>query len=256
MHCNFRLSLVFLAILGLVTAGCALAGPTAPAVPATPPTPAAPSTLPTPTTPSTPPATQQATPPTSLILPAINYFLTTSNTVPPNALVILVWSVSGADSVSIDNGIGKVKAQGRYGFIPATSATYTLTAINAAGGVTAQVAVSVSELQAASPHYFPGYSTSHVGQDVVAGSTITISLDTQTSRGYKWVVDYYDTTMVSYVSSNYIPKNPLTRGVDGQQQFTFKPLKVGDTRILVSNVNEQKPTQFDSIIYDIHIKQR
>jgi hypothetical protein len=162
--------------------------------------------------------------------------------------------VSGVDSVSIDNGIGKVDAKGRYGLIPAASTTYTLTATNAAGIVTAQAAVEVSEQQATSPHYLPGYSLSHVGMDTVAGSPTTISLDTQTSRGYKWVVDYYDTTMVSYVSSNYISKNPLTRGVDGQQQFTFKPLKPGDTRILVSNVNDLKPTQFNSIIYDIHIK--
>jgi predicted secreted protein len=162
--------------------------------------------------------------------------------------------VNGADSVSIDNGIGKVDAQGRYALIPAASTTYILTATNTAGSLTAQATVEVSEQQAASPHYLPGYNLTHVGLDTVAGSPTTISLDTQTSRGYKWVVDYYDGTMVSYVSGNYISKNPLTRGVDGQQQFTFKPLKPGDTRILVSNVNGQKPTQFDSIIYDIHIK--
>jgi len=246
--------LAIVAILGIVAAGCTLANRATPSVPATPSTPAAPTAPTAPTIPSAPPVAQQVTPPTSLILPTINYFSTTSDIVPPNALVILVWSVSGTDSVSIDNGIGKVDAQGRYGLIPAASTTFTLTAINAAGNVTAQVAVEVSEHQATSPHYLPGYSLSHVGMDTVAGSPTTIGLDTQTSRGYKWVVDYYDTTMVSYVGSNYISKNPLTRGVDGQQQFTFKPLKPGDTRILVSNVNDLKPTQFNSIVYDIHIK--
>jgi hypothetical protein len=30
----------------------------------------------------------------------------------------------------------------------------------------------------------------------------------------------------------------------------------GNTRILVSNVNDQNPTEFDSIIYDINIHQK
>jgi hypothetical protein len=48
--------------------------------------------------------------------------------------------------------------------------------------------------------------------------------------------------------------NPLTRGVDGQQQFTFQPLKQGITKIVVSNVNDQAPLQFESIIYDVNIR--
>ena len=200
------------------------------------------------------PAAQQTAPLTGSILPVVSYFSTTSDTVPPNSVIILLWSVSGADSVSIDNGIGKVNAHGRYALIPAASTTYILTATNAAGSVTAQAAVDVSGLRAGSPHYLTGYTLLHVGLDTVAGSPTIIGLDTQTSRGYKWVIDYYDATMVTYVGANYISKNPLTRGVDGQEQFTFKPLKAGDTRILVSNVNDQTPTQFDSIIYDLHIK--
>ncbi len=251
IHCNFRMSLVFpaiVAILGMVAAGCAPASPAAPAVPA------APATAPAPTTPSAPPAAQQTAPLTSSILPTVNYFTTTSDAVPPNTVIILIWSVNGASSISIDNGIGKVDAHGRYALIPAASTTYTLTATNSAGRVTAQAAVEVSQLRAGSSHYLAGYNILHIALDTVAGTPTMISLDTQTSRGYKWVVDYYDATMVSYVSANYISKNPLTRGVDGQEQFTFKPLKAGDTRILVSNVNDQTPTQFESIIYDIHIK--
>jgi hypothetical protein len=166
-----------------------------------------------------------------------------------------VWGVSGADSVSIDNGIGKVDAQGRYTLIPAASTTYILTASNAAGSVTAQVAVEVSALLASSQQYRPGYRIDHIAQTAVVGSPLTIKLDTQTSDNSKWVVDYYDPTMFSYVSGNYIAQNPLTRGVDGQQQFTFNPLKAGDTRILVSYVNNQTPTQFSSQIYDIRIHQ-
>jgi Chagasin family peptidase inhibitor I42 len=248
INCNFRLLLAFLAILGTAAAGCASD------IPATPAVPAAGAKLPGPTTQSSPPPAQQTAPPTGS-LPAVNYFTVTSDSVPANTVIILLWSVSGASSISIDNGIGKVDAHGRYAVIPAASTTYTLTATNASGGVTAQVAVDVSQLTAGSPHYLSGYKLLHIPLETVNGSPTLISLDTQTSRGYKWVVDYYDATMVSYVGANYISKNPLTRGVDGQEQFTFKPLKVGDTRILVSDINDQTPTQFESIIYDVHIKQ-
>ena len=56
------------------------------------------------------------------------------------------------------------------------------------------------------------------------------------------------------VNSEYKAYGPPPRGYDGKQTFTFKPLKTADTRILFSNVNDKKPTEFDSIIYDIHIK--
>jgi hypothetical protein len=253
IHCNFRVSVVLpaiVAILGMAAAGCAPANPAIPAVPA------APAKSPAPTIQSVPPPAQQTAPLTNSPLPAVNYFTTTTDMVPPNTVIILLWNVSGASSVSIDNGIGKVDAHGRYALVPAASTTYTLTATNSAGSVTAQAAVEVSQLLAGSSHYLAGYKILHVPLETVAGTPTTISLDTQTSRGYKWVVDYYDATMVSYVSANYVSKNPLTRGVDGQQQFTFKPLKVGDTRVVVSNVNDQTPTQFESIIYDIHVKPR
>lgn len=248
---NFDVIVVLLAVaamLGMVVAGCAPAKPVAPAVPA----PAA-ATPPTPPTPSAPPAAQQAVPPSGGTLPTVNYFSSTADSIPPNAMIILVWSVTGADSVSIDNGIGKVDAQGRLALMPAASTTYTLTAMNPAGSVTGQVAVQISALLASSAHYRPGYKIDHIAQTAVVGSPLTIKLDTQSSDDSQWVVDYYDPTMFSYVSSNFIKQNPLTRGVDGQQQFTFNPLDAGDAKILVSYVNEQTPTKFDSIIYDIRI---
>jgi len=254
---SLHISLVFLAImtlLGICAIGCTPASPAAPAVPPTPPAPAAPETLPVPTVPSAPPAEQQAGPPAGGTLPTVNYFAASSETVPPGSVVILVWDVSGADSLSIDNGIGKVETQGRRTVLPVATTDFVLTASNAAGSVTARMPVEVTELQSSSPNLRPGYSLPRVQMTAVVGSPLTIKLDSRTSMGYKWVVDYFDPALLSFVSGNYIELNPLTRGVDGQQQLTFMPLKGGNTKVVVSDINEQTPTKFDSTVYDINIR--
>ncbi len=61
--------------------------------------------------------------------------------------------------------------------------------------------------------------------------------------------------MVNTVSSNYTAYNPQpTRGSEGQQQFVFSALAVGDTRILISSVSNTVPTDTHSIYYDVHIQ--
>jgi hypothetical protein len=253
-HFSFHVALVTLAIaamLGAAAFGCAPAKPAAPAVPATPAVPAMPAV---PANPITPPAPQAVTPPTSGPLPTVNYFASSSDSLPPDSMAILVWSVSGADSVSIDNGVGKVEAVGRCAVLPFASTTFVLTAANAAGSVAARVTVEVSELRASSSGFRPGYSMTRSQQAAVLSSPLTIKQDTINASGKRWVVDYYDAAMLTYVGSNYIAMNPLTRGVDGQQQFTFQPLKQGIPKRVVSNVNDQTPLQFDSIIYDINIR--
>ena len=251
-HCILRLSLVFLAMVAMIGAavlGCTSAKPAAPAVPAVP---APLSTPPAPAEPAAPGTTPVA-PPSNVALPSVNYFAVSSDNVPPNSIIILVWSVSGADSANIDNGIGNVAVKGRYALLPLASTIFTLTATNAAGSLTKQTAVEVSD-PAAISGYRPAYTIPRVQQSALAGSPFTIKLEAQPSQGYTWVVDYYDQTMLSMVGSDYQAYGPPPRGSDGQQQFTFQPLEGGNTRVLVSNVNEQNPTKFDSIIYDINIK--
>jgi hypothetical protein len=54
------------------------------------------------------------------------------------------WSVDGATSVSIDQGIGPVAPSGSLTISPAASNFYTLTAINGAGSVTSSATIIVS----------------------------------------------------------------------------------------------------------------
>lgn len=55
----------------------------------------------------------------------------------------LVWVVENATKVNIDPGIGTVSLDGTRDVTPAATTTYTLTATNAAGSVTAQATVTV-----------------------------------------------------------------------------------------------------------------
>ena len=77
-------------------------------------------------------------------LPVINSFTASPGSITLGASSTLSWSVSGATTVSINQGVGSVASSGTTVVWPATTATYTLTATNAAGSVTQPVQVVVS----------------------------------------------------------------------------------------------------------------
>jgi hypothetical protein len=257
-HCEFRIALVILAlaaVFALAAFGCAPARPATPAVPAVPSAPSIPTT-PAPAVQGTPPPAQTTPPQSNVPLPVVDYFISSGDNLPPGTLAILIWNVAGADSVSIDNGIGRVDPQGRRTVLLSASVTFVLTATSRGGSVTARVPIEVSTLFASAPHYRPGYSLSNVQTTAVVGSAYAIKQDTMTSRGYRWVVDYYDPAMLKYTGSNYIELNPLTRGVDGQTQFIFEPLETGYTKVIVSLLNDATPTQFQSLLYSMRVLPR
>lgn len=77
--------------------------------------------------------------------PKINFFTATPSVIVLGDSSILNWSIEGATSVSIDNGIGNVALDGHYTIIPEESKNYTynLTATNSYGTSTASVIVYV-----------------------------------------------------------------------------------------------------------------
>ena len=81
----------------------------------------------------------QATPAT----PSVT-FASNPSAINPGAPSNLQWNVTGATSVSIDQGIGVVGASGTKVVSPATSTTYTMTATNSAGTVTRSAVVTVN----------------------------------------------------------------------------------------------------------------
>jgi subtilase family serine protease len=82
--------------------------------------------------------------PAGLSFPAVSSFSAEPSSISPGGSATLKWSVSGATSVSIDNGVGNVALTGERTVTPKTTTIYTLTATNPVGAsatATAQVLV-------------------------------------------------------------------------------------------------------------------
>jgi hypothetical protein len=77
-------------------------------------------------------------------LPAINSFNASPDSISAGESSSLSWTVTGATTVSIDQGIGNVALAGTRGVAPAATTIYTLTASSAAGSVTATTQVIVA----------------------------------------------------------------------------------------------------------------
>jgi len=76
--------------------------------------------------------------------PIINSFSANPSTITVGESSTLSWSVTDATSVTIDQSIGSVALISTMTVSPATTTTYTLTATNTAGSVTASVQVVVT----------------------------------------------------------------------------------------------------------------
>ena len=75
--------------------------------------------------------------------PSISYFTAVPPSITAGSSTTLYWSITGASTVSIDHGIGDVSLVTFKAITPAATTTYTLTATNSGGSVTAQVTVTV-----------------------------------------------------------------------------------------------------------------
>jgi len=75
--------------------------------------------------------------------PAINSFIADSYHITSGESVTLSWNVTGADSVTINQGIGTVASTGTKVVNPTATITYTLTATNTTDNVTSTVTINV-----------------------------------------------------------------------------------------------------------------
>jgi hypothetical protein len=76
--------------------------------------------------------------------PVIASFSANPPTIAAGGSTSLRWTVTGADALSIDQGVGVVTGQTSITAAPSATTRYTLTATNAAGSTTASVDVTVS----------------------------------------------------------------------------------------------------------------
>jgi len=93
--------------------------------------------------------------------PFIGTFSSSPSTINPGGTSTLSWDMTGANSVSIDNGIGQVAVVGTRVITPASSTTYTLTATNSSGTFTrsAMTTVNPPVWQPSTPSITPGNIT-------------------------------------------------------------------------------------------------
>jgi len=191
------------------------------------------------------------TKPMAVDMPIIHLFESTPNSVVPGGISTLVWDVSGASSVHIDQGIGDIETQDRKGVIPSETTRYTITAVNDSGEVSASTDVRV--MQPTTSRMPAELVAPQIALQAPAGGQFSINLDASPSTGFQWELDYYDPGYVSLVSSEYKPYSVPQMGATGSQQFVFQALKVGDSTIKLSYAHPEQPVNSSSKYYKVHI---
>jgi peptidoglycan-associated lipoprotein len=120
-----RSSAIILAItLSLFAAGCKKKVPAPPAPP--------------------PPVVRTEPPPAPKPKPVISSFTAEPSTIERGQASTLKWSVTGADSITIDNGVGTVQADGTRSVFPSSTTTYRLSASGPGGTASESVTVNVT----------------------------------------------------------------------------------------------------------------
>jgi len=142
-------------------------------------------------------------------LPVINSFTISKDTICKGLDTIdLAWSVDGADSLTINNEVGTVtNTTSKEGLAPTASTTYTLTATNSCGSVTADVSVTVndkpviSSFTAADSTVCPDGSTT-LNWDVTDADTISIDNGVVIGEGTSVTVHPAGTTTYTLSATN------------------------------------------------------
>ena len=97
--------------------------------------------------------------------PAIVSFTTSTPVIEPGGVAQLVWSATGASTLSFDQGIGDVRGRDAIYVSPPQTITYTLSASNGAGSVRRQITVTVKPLPAGPLGKGAAYYVSPSGDD-------------------------------------------------------------------------------------------
>lgn len=147
--------------------------------------------------------------------PTITSFTATPSSISAGQSSTLSWSVAGATTISIDNGVGSVTSLTTKAVSPAQTTTYTLTATNSGGSATARVTVTIraaSDTQApTAPAILSAIAKSPTEVDVTwSGSTDNVGVTGyQILRG-SLVVASVSSGQRSYADTNASPNSSYT----------------------------------------------
>ncbi len=153
-------------------------------------------------------------------VPVVNTFNASPGNISSGGSSTLSWDVSGASTVTIDQGIGTVSLSGTRVVSPGTSTIYTLTATNASGSAPATAQVIVEETI---PIPIPTPSEEAKPDLVVlditrSGSTISYNIQNQ---GTATASATTSVLTIDGVTKAYDPVGPLDAGVTSTESFTY-----------------------------------
>jgi uncharacterized protein YkwD/chitodextrinase len=117
--------------------------------------------------------------------PAILSFSATPAAISPGATSTLSWSVNGASTVTVDNGVGDVTTLTSKGVSPNQTTVYTLTASNSAGSATVEATVSVTAVADTQPPTAPTLISAAAASATLVNLAWSASIDNVGVAGYR-----------------------------------------------------------------------
>ena len=151
--------------------------------------------------------------------PVISSFTAAPPTALPGQPVTLAWTVTGATSVTIDNGVGEVTTRATTVVSPAQSTTYTLTANNGAGATAASAPVGITSAPDKQPPIVPTLVSATAVSGVEVDLVWTASTDNIAVTGYQILRDGSPLTSLLGTTLSYIDR---TVGANTSYSYTVQ----------------------------------
>ena len=172
------------------------------------------------------------TSPANTQAPVISSFSATPATTSPGHSVTLGWNVSGATSVSIDNGVGDVTNSSSIAVTPAMTTTYTLTASNSSGSATATTTVTVSLGPDTQPPTVPTLISATAASSAEVDLAWTASTDNVGVSGYQI---FRNGTLLSSVPAAVLTYADVTASAATTYTYTVNAYDAAGNHSALSN---------------------
>lgn len=136
----------------------------------------------------------------------------------------LSWTIIGATSVSIDNGIGNVSLSGERIIKPSKTTTYTLTATNTTKTITATVQIIVKYVR----DVYLTINNTDSKILLTTGDTVNLTLDYKAGTGYVWEIIQLDEQILNITEKSTWGETELLGGLM-HDTWIFRAKNTGNT---------------------------
>jgi hypothetical protein len=173
--------------------------------------------------------------------PSVTSFTATPDSIANPGKVTLAWAVSGAKTISIDNGVGDVTGTSSKEITANATTTFTLTASNDAGVSTKQVIVTVSGTT--TPVVTPGPTI----------NSFTVTPDTLSSAGevtFSWDVSNADSLTITDLGTVSPNKGSAKKTVSATKTFILSATNTVGTNTKTVDVTVGTPATSSVGVWD------